>query len=202
MIRRMLKLTMCLAIPFFSQTSFGNEPCGCPPVPPSCSAPSCSAPCNIHQGCAEAHSCSGGNYQSSNGCANNSSKCCRPFIHIDLSKRIVKKNGRAGGFFGEAPPSGIVAPSMAVLPMNITTMPVSFGVNQQNDVASQALAAALVRQLAANNAQPPANNASAAAADSLECEDPCGQIKKVEMDIKELKEQMIMITELLKNSQG
>lgn len=164
--------------------------CACPPkVPPSCSAPSCEAP--TYQGCAEVSGCT--------TCATGpsgkgllSSKCCRPLIHIDLSKNIVKKNGRAGGFFGSPPPTGFAAPSMAVLPLNISTVPISYGQNQAVD--SQAFAAGMAMGLRAANPQGHPQHAAAQGANDLECADPCGQIKQVEMDVRELKDQIIMLT--------
>jgi hypothetical protein len=107
-----------------------------PPVPscaaPSCAAPSCAVPASICEGCVDSNcghksvvACSG---CSGKQCEGSSGKCCRPLINIDFSKKIYKKNNSGlGNAFGAAPPQGFAVSSMPVMPLNISTMPVSFG---------------------------------------------------------------------------
>lgn len=191
MYRRLIRSLLSLAAPFLASSAFAQS-CNCPPVPPSCEAPACHAPMDVYSGCAEQPTCA-----VPQSCSNRwtgiQRKCCRPLIQIDLSKHIVKKNGGGGSFWGETPPAGYSVPSMAVLPMGITAMPVSFGANNSVDSATvQAIAAAV-------KASQASNQVNSVLDDDLECKDPCGQIKQVEMDVKELKEQIILLTELVKD---
>ncbi len=193
--RNLIRAFLSLAAPFLASSAFAQS-CDCPPVPPSCEAPACHAPMEVYSGCAEQSTCA-----VPQGCLNRwgggiKSRCCRPLIHIDLSKHIVKKNGGSGSFLGEAPPAGYAVPSMAVLPVNITAMPVSFGTNNSVDPASVLALAAAVRKM--DEEDRVSNRVKTALDDDLECKDPCGQIKQVEMDVKELKEQIILLTELVK----
>lgn len=197
MTRSLFSFTMFLSFALASASASAQQSCACPamvPPVPGCDAPSCVAP--TYQGCAENCICS-----QSSGCGSKASccnhdqncssgKCCRPLIYIDLSKRIVKKNGYGGNaMFGGAPPQGFAVTSMPVLPLNISAMPVSFngassaGMNN-TDLNNLMAAAAALNNIKTQQAAA----ASAAASSGLECKDPCGDIKQLQNDVAQIKE--------------
>ena len=85
MFRSRLSLAVMAMLAISSGSVQAQSGCACPAmVPPSCSAPSCVAP--TYQGCAENTGCA--TCVSDHSSKGSSSKCCRPLIHIDLSKHI------------------------------------------------------------------------------------------------------------------
>ncbi|WP_139228283.1 hypothetical protein [Planctomicrobium piriforme] len=101
-------------------------------------------------------------------------------MNLDFSRTIIRKNNFSG-MFGEAPPAGFAVSSMPVLNVSAAAIPVNFGAASSSNAD---LAAAVVRMLGEQRA----SNASATAAASSTCNDPCGDIKQLQSDVQELKE--------------
>ena len=161
-----------------------NAQCSCA-APPSCAvpcAPSCAAP-----GCASAYS---GGYcsncqacQGSRGCP----RCCKKrTFNFDFSRTIIKRN--LWGGLGEAPPVGFAVSSVPALTVSTPSIPISLA-TANNDNAVQ-LASAMIRMLNEDRAA----TAAAASASSNVCEDPCGSIKQLEDDVRQLREITVKLT--------
>jgi hypothetical protein len=185
-------------------TVFANaQSCSVPPVPPSCEAPSCVAPscvapscvapAQIFEGCDSercsrnaACNCSKSCYSGCRDCA--SGLCRKPLINIDLSrtvnKTVTKKNSRWDALAEAPPTTGFVAYSVPVLQTNVTAVPFSFGAATS---ASSNLDRETLQLLLDELRERKANAAAAATvAGDKQCPDPCGQIKQLEDDMKQL----------------
>lgn len=200
--RCVMSRTVQLAAAMFVLTAFArysNAQDGCCPpyVPPSCLAPSCVAPSCLAPSCVAPEGC--GHYASSAHCCCQQQSCqhccgqgqyCAPkggsglfsrwnkrSVHIDLSKTIIKKNHWGG--FGEAPPPGFAVSSMPVLPLSVSAVPVSFNTAAASGSNSD-LVAAMLEVLKTNQA------AATAAAPADTCPDPCGDIRQLQSDVRQL----------------
>lgn len=131
--------------------------CSC--AAPSCAVPSCAAP----GGCG-------------NACRASNHDCCKKCSrNIDRSRTIIKRS-IFGGMMPEAPPTGVVVSSAAIVTANYPAVAVSFnGANNNIDAAAAAIARALDDRRAAP---------AAAAAQS--CQDPCGDILQLRRDVNQL----------------
>jgi len=133
----------------------------------------------MNYGCAETTHCCGIPCQ----CCD-SNKCRKPWIHIDFSrtvnKTVTKKNGGWAGF-GEAPPQGFAVSSMPVMPLNISAMPVSFNSAAAASSVDSDELERLLRELLREK-----SSAAAAASTPERCDDPCGDIRQLQSDVKQL----------------
>lgn len=142
--------------------------------------------------------------KSCNGC----DKCCRP-LYI---KNVYKKNCFGGGLIGQAPPMGfavasvpaimVQTPAFAATPAIATTAaiqvsPASFS---PSSLTSAGLSADDIHDLVELRRQKAKANVSPATASSTDpnCPDPCGQIKQLETDVKDLKEIVTNLTVAVK----
>lgn len=167
---RLVKLFAVIGAVQLAGSEKASAQCSCAvPCSPSCAVP-CSPSCAAPGGCGTCSSCQG-----CNGCK---SGCGKPFIYIDRSKRIIKKNAWSG--FGETPPEGFVVASVPAINLNTMALPISFNSGRNDNDLADAIARAISKNSTAG-----ANNL--ASGGGAVCTDPCGDIRQLQDDMARVK---------------